>query len=115
MSPYRPDRPSTLLSRLRRVACLLACGLLLPLAAVAQDVHYDWQSVRIGGGGYVSGLVFHPAEKGLYYARTDVGGAYRWDDAAKKWISLTDWLGADDARFQCALYSNQLTSGHRNC
>ncbi|HUH56120.1 MAG TPA: cellulase [Rhodanobacter sp.] len=97
MSQYRPDRPSTLLSRLRRVACLLVCGLWLPLTAVAQDVHYDWQSVRIGGGGYVSGLVFHPAEKGLYYARTDVGGAYRWDDVAKKWVPLTDWLGADDA------------------
>jgi hypothetical protein len=58
---------------------------------------YAWRSVQIGGGGYVSGLVFHPREKGLYYARTDVGGAYRWDDTAKQWTPLTDWLGAEDA------------------
>jgi len=85
--PFRP---------LRGVAGLVA-GLLLSCAVSAQDVPYHWQSVRIGGGGYVSGVVFHPAEKGLYYARTDVGGAYRWDDAARHWVPLTDWLGADDA------------------
>jgi hypothetical protein len=65
---------------------------------MAADIEpYAWHSVQIGGGGYVSGLVFHPREKGLYYARTDVGGAYRWDDTAKQWIPLTDWLGAEDA------------------
>lgn len=78
-------------------ACLLVFGLLLLAGPAGAQDKYDWRSVRIGGGGYVSGLVFHPAEKGLYYARTDVGGAYRWDDTAKQWMPLTDWLGADDA------------------
>jgi hypothetical protein len=77
--------------------CLFACGLVVAWTTSAQDLSYHWQSVRIGGGGYVSGLVFDPAEQGLYYARTDVGGAYRWDDAAKHWVPLTDWLSADDA------------------
>ncbi|HEV7778940.1 MAG TPA: cellulase [Luteibacter sp.] len=58
---------------------------------------YAWHSVRIGGGGYVSGLVFHPRERGLYYARTDVGGAYRWDAASSRWIAITDWIDADEA------------------
>lgn len=68
-----------------------------PLIGLAQDAPYQWKNVAIGGGGFVTGLSYHPAERGLAYARTDVGGAYRWDDAAARWIALTDHLGADDA------------------
>jgi photosystem II stability/assembly factor-like uncharacterized protein len=57
---------------------------------------YVWKNVQVVGGGYVTGLVFNPREKGLLYARTDMGGAYRWDTAAKQWIPLTDWLGEKD-------------------
>ena len=46
---------------------------------------YAWRNVTIGGGGFVTGLLFHPREKNLLYARTDVGGAYRSDDAGKHW------------------------------
>lgn len=47
---------------------------LLPEAAP-----YVWNNLPIGGSGFVSGLVFSKTEPGLLYARTDVGGAYRWD------------------------------------
>ena len=57
---------------------------------------YTWHNVVIGGGGFVTGIVFHPREKGLAYARTDVGGAYRWDEPSQRWIPLTDWLGMAD-------------------
>jgi hypothetical protein len=76
--------------------CLLLLCLFASLPVAAQRVSRTWHNVRIGGGGYVSGLVFHPTEHGLYYARTDVGGAYRWDAAAAHWVPLTDWLGAKD-------------------
>lgn len=57
---------------------------------------YHFANVRIGGGGFVSGLVFQPTEPGLLYARTDVGGAYRWNPAQGRWTPLTDWLSAAD-------------------
>ncbi|UQX04184.1 RICIN domain-containing protein [Streptomyces sp. RerS4] len=57
---------------------------------------YAWRNAQVVGGGYVSGLVFNPREKGLLYARTDMGGAYRWDTGAEQWIPLTDWLGEKD-------------------
>ncbi|MEU6947777.1 RICIN domain-containing protein [Streptomyces sp. NPDC046316] len=57
---------------------------------------YVWNNAQVVGGGYVTGLVFNPREKGLLYARTDMGGAYRWDTAAEQWIPLTDWVGEKD-------------------
>ncbi|MFJ3162189.1 RICIN domain-containing protein [Streptomyces kanasensis] len=57
---------------------------------------YVWRNAQVVGGGYVTGLVFNPREKGLLYARTDMGGAYRWDTAAEQWIPLTDWVGEKD-------------------
>ncbi|WP_419704013.1 xyloglucanase [Promicromonospora sp. NFX87] len=57
---------------------------------------YKWKNVQVVGGGYVTGLVFNQKEKGLLYARTDMGGAYRWNATAERWIPLTDWLGEKD-------------------
>ncbi|MFC3573639.1 RICIN domain-containing protein [Streptomyces yaanensis] len=57
---------------------------------------YAWKNAQVAGGGYVTGLVFNQKEKGLLYARTDMGGAYRWDTGAEQWIPLTDWLGEKD-------------------
>ena len=78
-------------------AALAVCLLAFAAAVAAEEaVPYRYAGVRIGGGGFVSGLVFHPREQGLYYARTDVGGAYRWDAAAQRWVALTDWIEAKD-------------------
>ncbi len=60
--------------------------------ALAGNVAYDWKNVVVLGGGFVSGIIFSPIEKDLVYARTDVGGAYRWNPADKTWIPLNDDL-----------------------
>jgi len=44
------------------------------------------------GGGFVDGIVIHPTAKGVRYARTDMGGAYRWNDTAKRWEPILDWV-----------------------
>ncbi len=57
---------------------------------------YRWRNVVIVGGGFVTGLITHPRQRGLVYARTDVGGAYRRDSPASDWIPITDMIGMSD-------------------
>ncbi|HRU40252.1 MAG TPA: hypothetical protein P5511_10265, partial [Candidatus Goldiibacteriota bacterium] len=38
----------------------------------------------------MSGLAYSPVQQNLLYARTDVGGLYRWDNSTSRWIPLTD-------------------------
>ncbi|MFF3502919.1 WD40/YVTN/BNR-like repeat-containing protein [Streptomyces sp. NPDC003247] len=64
--------------------------------AAGDPVPYRWRNAVIGGTGFITGVLFHPAVQGLAYARTDIGGAYRWDDRAARWTPLTDHLGWDD-------------------
>jgi photosystem II stability/assembly factor-like uncharacterized protein len=61
----------------------------------AGNVAYNWKNVVILGGGFVSGIVFSSVEKNLAYARTDVGGAYRFNPADKTWTPITDHLGRE--------------------
>ena len=51
---------------------------------------YRWTNVKVGAGGYAPNIVFSPAERGLAYLRTDMGGAYRWDAKVQRWIPLQD-------------------------
>jgi photosystem II stability/assembly factor-like uncharacterized protein len=63
------------------------------------SVPYQWKSVVIRAGGFVSGIEFSPAQDGLVYARTDVGGAYRSDDGGEHWVPLTDRFDQKDATY----------------
>ncbi len=79
--------------------CLVATPALTQPSASPppQPLRYVWKNADMRGGGFVPGLVFHPTEQGLLYARTDIGGAYRYDPAQNRWIPLLDHLGRDDA------------------
>ena len=45
--------------------------------------------------------VFNPGANNLVYARTDNGGAYRWNEAGPSWTPLLDGVGHFD-RFAVA-------------
>jgi photosystem II stability/assembly factor-like uncharacterized protein len=48
---------------------------------------YEWRRLPLGAGGWVTGLVVH-AGSGTIYARTDVGGAYRYDRTTRLWTQM---------------------------
>jgi len=79
--------------------CSLAAAAMLTLqlcgSSIAQQ-EYKWGNVMMGGGGFVSAIITSKTEPNLIYARTDVGGAYRWKESGKRWIPITDWLGPND-------------------
>jgi len=63
----------------------------LTVNAVSAQPSYSWTNVRIVGGGYVTGVYFHPTQKNLMYARTDIGGAYRRGPNDTQWVPLLDF------------------------
>ncbi len=75
--------------------CAAAClvGALTSCGSATED--YTWSNVAIGGGGYVTGIVYNKTEEGLSYARTDIGGLYRRKDGGD-WEPITDFLGGDE-------------------
>ncbi|CAE6467525.1 unnamed protein product [Rhizoctonia solani] len=77
---------------------LAALAVILPFVNAATSTQaYTWKNVKIGGGGgFVPGIVFNPTEKGLAYARTDIGGLYKLN-SDDTWTALTDF--ADNAHW----------------
>lgn len=72
---------------------LFCTNLLLILFVISISAQsYEWKSLPLGGAGFVTGIITCPQEKGLIYARTDVGGAYRWNEAGNEWISISNWI-----------------------
>jgi xyloglucan-specific exo-beta-1,4-glucanase len=82
----------------RLCAVIFALTILTPFQKINAQT-YAWENLPIGGGGFVSGLITSKTEKDLMYARTDVGGAYRWDAKTSTWIALLDWVSLDEMGF----------------
>ena len=65
-----------------------------PLAAASSPSSMSWSAVTTKGGGWVTGMVTAPT--GEIYTRTDVGGAYRWDEAAQSWEQMLTSAGVPE-------------------
>ncbi|MDP4239034.1 MAG: hypothetical protein Q8904_06120 [Bacteroidota bacterium] len=48
----------------------------------------QWKTVRVGGGGFVTGFKAHTKVKSLYFITTDVGTPYRWNAKTQAWEGL---------------------------
>jgi xyloglucan-specific exo-beta-1,4-glucanase len=64
---------------------------------------YAWKNVAMGGTGFISGIITSKTQANLVYARTDVGGAYRWDNPTSTWIPLLDWNSDNETTYQGVL------------
>jgi len=63
--------------------------------AASKDISstMEWDTLRMGGAGFVSGIVAGQKEM---YLRTDVGGAYRYDYDKSRWVQLFGFINEDD-------------------
>jgi len=80
----------------RSPALLLLCLAAATAFAAARRVPYTWKNVQIVGGGFVDGMILHPTAPDLRYARTDMGGAYKWDPATRRWQPILDFMPYKD-------------------
>lgn len=82
---------------------LLLLALLDRAALSLPTAPYSWRNVRIDGGGFVPAVVFSRLERGVVYARTDMGGAYRLDAPTQRWLPLLDSLDGANQTYEGTL------------
>jgi hypothetical protein len=82
---------------------IIIAALVLAATAQAATPTYQFHNVQIVGGGFVTGLVAHPIIPKLFFARTDIGGAYRWDFLKQRWTPLLDWVTGDNLNIEGTL------------
>ena len=63
---------------------------------ILSPIKYEYGNLKIGGGGFVTGITFHPTDSRTLYIRTDIGGVYSYDFDKQTWVYLADKVTADD-------------------
>jgi hypothetical protein len=68
-----------------------------PAAPLMLNETYDFKNVHTGaGGGFIVDVIFHPSQQNLIYAKTDMGGVYRWEQSSGRWTQLLNWVTAEN-------------------
>src|SRR6186713_665346 len=67
---------------------LLSWLFITAFALTSRSQTYNWKTVRIGGGGYVTSINAHPKVPNLRFITTDVGNPYRWNNTTQAWEGL---------------------------
>ncbi len=77
------------------VSCIPYVNNSVNVDAVSENIAdtMKWDTLKIGGGGFVSGIVTGQKEM---YLRTDVGGAYKFDYEQNRWVQLFDFLNEEE-------------------
>ncbi len=77
------------------IACLAPGSIISPDDANAADLtaNMKWEAVKIGGAGFVSGIVTGQKEM---YLRTDVGGAYKYNYEINEWEQIFAFINEAD-------------------
>lgn len=92
-------------------------AILLAAVPAVVEAAYSWKNAKFGGGGgFVPGIVFHPTQAGVAYARTDIGGVYRWNSDGS-WTPITDSITDNTnwylfSLFLCVSLSHPHTLSH---
>ncbi|KAF8213350.1 hypothetical protein K438DRAFT_1803829 [Mycena galopus ATCC 62051] len=77
------------------VLAVLAAAIATPLVDAVSSQAYTWKNVKIGGGGghsvVTSISTLTTRCKGVAYARTDIGGAYKLNAGNDTWTPLLDF------------------------
>lgn len=88
------------MKRMALFIILAGIAIIFSIGGYAQDIlSYQWKNVTICGGGFVPGIIFSPVQPDLIFARTDMAGAYRWNEKKSEWNPVTDWMGREDNRY----------------
>ena len=76
-----------------------------------------WQTLEVGGGGYVRGLDVAP--DGTMVGRTDTNGAYLWDASTSSWVQLVTassmpaaFIAADPAASGTGVFEIQIADSN---
>jgi len=57
---------------------------------------WNWKDVELNGMGWMTGVVVCPSPPYQIYARSDVGGVYRYNRETERWTQTLDSFGLDD-------------------